>query len=77
MAVTIKAKSAIHHLEVAKSGLEKAKLHLLQAKVALRKDDTESRIYVDGVMKLLDTWEEAVSEAAEIIGENNPSQEKE
>lgn len=71
--VTAKAKSAIYHLKTALSGLEKAQVHLIQARTGLPKGDEDSRAEVGGAEQALKLFEQAVNEAITAIETNNPA----
>lgn len=75
--VTSKAKSAIYHLNTALSGLEKAEVHLIQARTALPKGDADSRAEVGGAEDALKLFKQAVGEAIEAIIKNNPKKDGE
>lgn len=77
MAVTTKANSAIYHLKTALSGMEKASVHLIQAKTALPKKDVVSRDAVNFVSEVFKSFESNVQRAIDIIEANNPSESKE
>lgn len=69
--VTAKAKSAIYHLNAAKAGLEKAQVHLIQARTSLPKNDVNSRAEVGGAEQALALYNTAVDEAIAEITLNN------
>lgn len=71
--VTAKAKSAIYHLQTSTSGAEKAQLHLMQAKAALAKADTDSRKVIDDVANALMAFIKLVEDAVETVTQANIS----
>lgn len=74
--VSTKAKSAIYHLETALSGLEKAQIHLLQARTCLPKGDEKGRAAVEFAGEALVTFNELVTKAVEVVTEENPAKPK-
>lgn len=75
--ITTKAKSAIYHLETALAGLEKAQIHLLQARTALPKGDVIGRGAVMNAGDTLVNFQQATAIAIRVITEANPAQVKE
>ena len=75
--VTAKAKSAIYHLKTALSGLEKAQVHLIQARTSLPKGDEDSRAEVGGAEQALNLFAKAIDEAVTAITMNNLAKPKE
>jgi len=73
MEITAKASSAIYHLKTAVSNLEKAEVHLIQARTGLPKKDEDSRAEVGGAEQALKLFKQAVDEAIEAITKNNPA----
>lgn len=73
MAITKKAQSAIYHLNVAKRDADNVESHIMQAKVALRKDDEASRDAIANVQRMYNLFTEAVTKAAETITTYNPA----
>jgi hypothetical protein len=71
--LTAKAKSVIYHLNAAKSGMEKAEVHLMQARVGLPVKDTDSRAEVGGSEQALKLFNQAVEEAIIAVTNNNQS----
>ena len=75
--ITVKAKSAIYHMNAAISGMEKAQVHLIQARTGLPKADLDSRAEVGGSEEALKLFEQAVNEAIDAITRNNQAKEGE
>lgn len=72
MSVTTKAKSAIFHVNASLSGVEKAQLHLMQAKAALRKDDIVSREHLDYTIGVLGDFVASAAKTVQVIESENP-----
>jgi hypothetical protein len=75
--VTAKAKSSIYHLNAALSGLEKAQVHLIQARTSLPKTDTVGRAAVDSAAESLTSFVAAVEIAVTTVTDNNQSTKEE
>lgn len=73
MGVTAKAKSAIFHVNASIAGVDKIRLHLMQARVALRKDDDQSKQQLDFVEQALGEFVLSCANAAQVIEDGNPS----
>lgn len=73
MTVTAKAKSAIFHVNASIAGVDKIRLHLMQARVALRKDDDQSKKSLDSVEYALGEFVQRCADAAQTIEDYNPS----
>lgn len=77
MAVTTKAKSAIYHLKTALSGMEKATVHLIQAKTALPKKDEDNRANIANCSNTLTHFEGVVNATIKEIEKAHPSESEE
>lgn len=74
MAVTAKAKSAIHHVTMMMGDPDKMQLRILQAKSNLKKDDHASKTAVDAIGVAYGDFLTAIAKAEQIITEENQSQ---
>lgn len=72
--LTAKGKSAVHHLNSTLAPVEKMQLHLMQAKLALPKNDDDSHSVIADVNEALINLVDLVNRAVEVVSKNNASQ---